>query len=137
MPIFHHPSRRAARGAAVLAAAALLGACDGSGPPDPAPGELVVRVETPNVDRALLIQVSGPEPITAVAAAPGRTVLGGAGSTTVKAAVFGTGLNGDVLLVSVPDVHKAGGYTATLLEASGTDNKLRASLSGYRVTISR
>jgi hypothetical protein len=138
MPISKNPSRRGARRAAVLAAAALLGACDGaSGPREPTPGQLVVRTETPNIDRAFLIQVSGPAPITAVAAAPGRTVVGSGGSTTVKAAVFGSGLNGDVMLVSVPDVNRAREYTVTLLEASGTDNQLRASLAGYRVTISR
>jgi hypothetical protein len=123
-----------------LAAAALLGACDGgSGPSDPVPGQLVVRVRTPNPDRALVVQVSGPGPITAVEpAAAGGAVYGAAGGSSVRVAAFGT-FSGEsaVLRITVPDVTRAGSYSAQVTEAADVGNQLRATLGGYSATVTR
>ncbi len=127
--------RRAALG---LAACALLAACDsGSGPSEPLPGQLVVRVETPNTDRALMVQVSGPGPITAVQpAAPGGRAFGAVGGALVRAAGFGTFQGrSDVIRITVPDVNRAGSYSAEVVEAAGDNNQLRASLAGYSATV--
>ncbi|HYJ78891.1 MAG TPA: hypothetical protein VEW03_04795, partial [Longimicrobiaceae bacterium] len=62
--------------AALLAVAALAAGCDGGGPSGPVPGELVLRLETPNADdRAVLVSVTGPAAPGAVAVArPGDVV---------------------------------------------------------------
>jgi len=128
------------RAVPALAACALLAACDsGSGPSEPVPGQLTVRVDAPNSDRALVVQVSGPGPITAVqAASSAARVFGSAGGSSVRAAVFGAFLGeSDVLLITVPDVNRAGSYTAQVVEAADANNQLRASLAGYRATVSR
>lgn len=125
-----------------LAAVAVLAACEsGSGPDNPVPGQLVVRVATPNSDRGLVVQVSGPGPITAVeAAAPGALVFSsGAGAGAgVRAAAFGTFTGeSDVLRITVPDVGRARSYTASVVEASDALNQVRTSVAGYRATVSR
>jgi hypothetical protein len=128
------------RAAFALAACALLAACDGgSGPSEPVPGQLVVRVETPNTDRALVVQVSGPGPITAVQpAATGGRAFGPVGGGSVRAAVFGTFQGrSDVIRITVPDVNRAGSYSAQVVEAADASNQLRASLAGYSATVAR
>jgi hypothetical protein len=128
------------RAAFALAACALVAACDGgSGPSEPVPGQLVVRVETPNIDRALVVQVSGPGPITGIqAASPGGRTFGATGGSTVRAAVFGT-FQGEsaVIRITVPDVNRARSYTAEVIEAADASNQLRAVLSGYNATVSK
>jgi|GEM_PF-972067 len=128
------------RAAFALAACALVAACDGgSGPSEPVPGQLVVRVATPNTDRALVVQVSGPGPITGIqAAAPAGRAFGSTGGASVRAAVFGTFQGeSDVIRITVPDVNRAGSYTAEVVEAADAGNQLRAVLSGYSATVSR
>lgn len=123
-----------------LAAAVLLGACDsGSGPSDPVPGQLVVRVKTPNPDRALVVQVSGPGPITAVEpAVAGGVVYGTPGGSSVRVAAFGNfSGESDVVRITVPDVGRAGSYSAQVTEAADAGNQLRAALGGYSATVSR
>ena len=134
------PTSLLRRALPALAAAALLGACDsGSGSSDPVPGQLVVRVKTPNSDRALVVQVSGPGPITAVApAAPGGVAYGEPGGSSVRVAAFGTfSGESDVVRITVPDVTRAGSYTAQVTEAADAGNQLRAALGGYTATVSR
>jgi hypothetical protein len=132
--------RRRAPGWAPLAAAALLAACSDGGTPRPVPGELVLRLETPFADdRAMVVSVTGPEAIGPVAAArAGASVYSTApGGTSVRVAVFGAIADGDLLRLSVPDVNRARGYAATVVEAAGPSNQSRADVSGYRVTFAR
>jgi hypothetical protein len=123
-----------------LAACGLLAACgDGSGPSEPVPGQLTVRVDVPNSDRAMVVQVSGPGPITALQAASSNgRAFGSAGGASVRAAVFGAFLGeSDVLLITVPDVNRAESYTAQVVEAADANNQLRASLAGYSARVTR
>jgi len=127
------------RCAALLAAAALLSACDAGEPATPLPGELTVTLATPNpADGAVLVAVTGPDAVSAVqAAAAGNVVRARTQGTTTTVAVFGTVAAGDLLRLSVPDVRQAQHYTATVTEAADLGNHLRPSLAGYALEVSR
>jgi hypothetical protein len=134
-----HPSSQIRRGLAVAAlAVAFVAGCD-DGPSGPVPGELVVRLETPNAtDRAVMLSITGPAaPSAVVAARAGDVVYSEAAGTTVKAAVFGRLASGDLLRLSVADVKQSRSYAVTVVEAADSTNALRASLSGYRATVVR
>lgn len=123
-----------------LAGAVLLASCDrGGGGTEPQPGSLNVVLATPHTDdRALLLTLSGPA-IADVRAGTGGYVVhsrpGADGSVSV--AVFGTLAAGPLVTFTVPDVAGAGQYTATLGDVAGADNALRASVSGYSLTVGR
>lgn len=123
---------------ALLAVTGLLAGCD-KGPSGPVPGELVIRLETPNAtDRAVMISITGPVAPGAVSAArAGDVVYSETVGTTVKAAVFGRLASGDLLRLSVADVKQSRSYAATVVEAADSTNALRAVLSGYRATVVR
>ena len=127
------------RCAALLAAAALLSACDPGEPATPLPGELTVTLAMPSpADGALLLTVTGPDAVSSVqAVAAGNVVRVRTQGTTTTVAVFGTVAAGDLLRLSVPDVRQAKRYTATVTEAADLGNGLRASLAGYSLEVGR
>ncbi len=118
-----------------------LAACSNgpSGPPAPEPGNLTLTLALPaGDDRAMMVNISGPEAIgTITAASPGYTVFGRANGTTAKVAVFGKLATGAVVQFAVPDVNKSASYTAVVAEVAGPANELRALLSGYLVTVAK
>jgi hypothetical protein len=122
-----------------LAGAACSGGDDGgTTPPQPEPGVLTVSLTTPGTgDRALMVQVTGPE-LGAVEAASGSYVVHSraTGPGAVRAAVFGALGTGPLLRIQVPDVNRAAAYSATVVEVADETNALR-STNGYTAAVVR
>jgi len=140
-------------------AAALASSCGGSGgdrtptqpsapqapqqptqPTTPAaavPGTLSARLVTPNTDDgAILIEISGPAPLADLATpVQGAVVHSRTNGNTTRIAVFGSLAAGALVRFSVPDVNAASQYTAQVTEVSDRANALRASVTGYQVSI--
>jgi hypothetical protein len=111
---------------------------DASGPGEPAEaGTLSLRLSTPHADDgAVLFEVSGP-PIDTLLAASGslRVFMRRADGSTVIGAVVGVVAEGPVVTLRVPDVGAAARYTARIREVADRDAALRASLTGYALTV--
>jgi hypothetical protein len=151
------PRVQRARLALLCGATMLASSCGGSGgdhaptqpvpqPPEqptqpsaPAavPGTLTARLVTPNTDDgAILVEIAGPTPVADVATpVPGAVVHSRGSGNTARVAVFGSLAAGALVRFSVPDVNAASQYTATVTEASDRANALRASVTGYQITI--
>jgi len=100
-------------------------------------GTLTLRLTTPHADDgAMTFQVSG-APIDSAVAINGslRLFTRREGSSTVVGAVVGALGNGAVIRLDVPDVGAAARYTATVLEVADRQDALRASLTGYVLTV--
>src|SRR5690349_20758587 len=126
--------------AGALLALSLAACSEASGPPVPKPGDLTLKLSltTSTDDRAMVVSISGPEAIGAIASAsPGYTVFGRANGTTAKVAVFGTLTSGALVKFAVPDVNRVSEYTGSVAEVSGPANELRNHLSGYSVTVAK
>ena len=122
------------------AAALFAGCADGPhAPRKPEPGVLTVRLASPNADdRAILVAISGPGAMTSVVSASDALVLHSrVAGGVVRAAAFGPLAEGALLRFAVEDVARSAEYTATVIEASGGDDALRADLSAYRLTVTR
>jgi len=124
---------------ASLALAALLVSCGSHSPTGPQPGTLQVKLQDPNSgDGAILLTLSGPTPVTGVAAGAGDTLWTTDFSSTVShVLITGNIANGTVLTFHVPDVGQVQQYLATVNQvASGSDYSLR-SVASYVVFVSR
>lgn len=135
--------------ASVVALAACGGGEGGQAPTEPTPppvqptapaavpGTLTVRLTTPNTDDgAILLEITGPAPAAELTAtAQGAVVHTRANGNTSRVAVFGSLGAGAVLRFSVPDVNAAPLFSAQLIEASDRGSALRASVTGYQLTI--
>ena len=123
----------------VMAAALAVGAACADDPTGGAPraGTLIVRLATPHADDgAMLFEVSGPSIESATAAnASLRLFTRREGSSTVAGVVVGALASGAVVTLQVPDVGAAAGYTARVLEVADRQDALRASLTGYALTV--
>jgi hypothetical protein len=98
-----------------------------------------VRLTTAHADDgAVLFELSGP-PIDSVVAvnASLRLFTRRANDSTIVGAVVGVVANGAVVILQVPDVGAAARYTARIVEVADRDNVLRASLTGYALTVAR
>jgi hypothetical protein len=107
--------------------------------PKATPGDLLVNLTTPNTDdRAVLITITGPGSISAVAgsnvdyAVFSQTATG---KTTV--AVFGPIVNGPLVKFTVSDTGAAASYGVTVNDAVDPANSPRSSLASYSVTVSK
>lgn len=128
-----------------VALAAIPLACSGGGdggitqPPAAVPGILSISLATPNSDdRAILLTISGPgTPASIVAGPAGYRIESRVTGTTARAAVFGNLDNGVLARFSVPDVALAATYAASVVEAAGPSNALRADLSKYVLSVTR
>jgi hypothetical protein len=121
---------------ALLLAVACADDSTGTGGP-PQAGTLIVRLTTTHSDDgAVLLELSGP-PIDSVVALNASLQLftRRANDSTIVAAVVGVVGNGAVVTLRVPDVGAAGQYTARVLEVADRQNILRASLTGYALTV--
>jgi hypothetical protein len=125
--------------AALLAAVALVAACDPGTSSKATPGDLTVTLDTPTAnDRAMVVTLSGPAAPTAVqGAAAGYVVHSRAQGTTTRVAIFGVIGDGALLRVTVPDVRQAKQYTAMVTEAADANNNTHASLAGYALSVDR
>jgi hypothetical protein len=80
--------------------------------------------------------VSGP-PIDSATAADSslRVFIRRTGRSTIIGAVVGDLAGGPVVTLRVPDIRLAAGYTARVLEVADRGNVLRASLTGYALSV--
>ncbi|MEX2281853.1 MAG: hypothetical protein WEE89_05175 [Gemmatimonadota bacterium] len=130
-------TRRASK---VFLAVAFLCACgDSSGPSEPQPGILTVQLTTnATTDRAALIQLSGPGPISSVQSDnAGVMVFSTETGTAVKTIVTGTLTSGALLQFNVEDVNKVKAYNATIVELANNTNALQTNLSGRSLRITK
>lgn len=125
----------------MLAAAIVVsvGLSCGEGPTAPVPGTLVVSLTTPNSDDgAILLTMAGAGIGAPTAVSSSHVLFFRVTSTTsLTAVVVGNIAAGPLLSFAVPDVGAASSYTATITEVAARDNALRASLSGYTLSVSR
>ena len=117
---------------------ALVGlACkENVGPPAPLPGNLYVRLVTPNAnDGAVRVTLAGPG-IGAIAPSGDRLLYSFANAENARGvAVFGDLTTGDIFAFAVPDVHHPELYTLTLVQVATNANALRLPLTGYTLSI--
>ena len=106
------------------------------GPKKPVPGNLYVRLQTPNAtDAAIRLTLTGPQ-IGALAAAGDRLLFSlPVDATSRKVAVFGDLGTGDIFSFAVPDVNRADLYAVTLVQVATTTNALRVPLTGYTFVV--
>lgn len=106
--------------------------------PAAVPGTLTARLVSPFTDDgAILLEIVGPAPAADVtAAAQGAVVHARANGNTTRVAVFGSLGSGALVRFSVPDVNVAAQFSAQVAEASDRSSALRASVTGYQITIS-
>jgi hypothetical protein len=126
-----------------LALSLSLASCgDGGGggtePTPPTPGALTVSLTTPNTgDRAIIVQITGPEIAGVEAGTAGYVVHSRATAPgTVRAAVFGALGSGPLLRFQVPDVNGVAAYSASVVEVADASNALRE-IAGYTAAVAR
>ena len=121
---------------ALLLAVACADDSTGTGGP-PHAGTLIVRLTTTHSDDgAVLLELSGPPIDSAVALnASLQLFTRRANDSTIVAAVVGVVANGAVVTLRVPDVGAAAAYSARVVEVADRQNVLRASLTGYALTV--
>ena len=124
---------------ALVALLLVAPACSDSTAP-PEPGEIVVRLVSPNTgDAAASLVLTAPSGVTLTDFEPASNelaVFSRTSGTTTRIAVFGP-LNGAIVRFMVPNVRDATRYTVQLVEVSDEGNALRESLAGYSVTVAR
>ena len=101
------------------------------------PGTLPVQLHTLHADDgAVLFEIIGPS-IESVTAGSGSLELFTRHKTgdTIVGAIIGTPGNGTVAILHVPYGAGAGAYTARVLEVADREDRLRASLAGYSLTL--
>ena len=122
-----------------MVAALLAGAACSDDPTGSAPGAgtLMVRLTTPHADDgAMLFEVSGPAIDSALSTNPSlRLFTQRVDGSRVVGVVMGAVAPGAVVALRVPDVGAAGQYTARVLEVADRQDALRASLTGYALTV--
>ena len=150
------PARLAHRARVVLlsGAAALGSSCGGGGDaggasteptptstlptaPTAVPGTLTVRLVSPNTDDgAILLEITGPAPMAELTPlSQGASLHARSNGNTTRVALFGALDSGALVRFSVADVNAAPQYSAQVTEASDRTSALRASVSGYQLTI--
>lgn len=124
--------------AAAVALAVGMACGDDGGPMEPVPGTLIVSLATPNSDDgAILFTISGGGISAPTAVASSDLFFFRATGTSSLAVVVAGNIASQVLRFNVPDVGQASTYTASIIEVADRNNALRASLSGYVLSISR
>jgi len=100
-------------------------------------GTLRLTLTTPHADDgAMTFEVSGPPIDNAMAGnATLRLFTRRVNRSTVVGAVMGGLANGAVVTLQVPDVAAAAKYTVRVLEVADRQDALRASLTGYALTV--
>jgi len=115
-------------------------ACSDSTAP-PEPGEIVVRLVSPNTgDAAAVVTLTAPSGTTLGefrAGADDHAMFHRTTGTTTRIAVFGPLTTGAVARFIVPDVRDIGQYVVQLVEVADENNVLRESLTGYSVSVVR
>ena len=125
--------------AAVVIGAACAADSTGTGGGGPAGrGTLIVRLTTPHTDDgAILFELSGPIDSVVAVNASLQSFTRRANDSTIVGAVIGVVVNGAVVTLQVPDINASARYAARIVEVADRENVLRASLTGYALTVSR
>lgn len=122
-----------------LAALVAMLACSKS-PTGPQPGTLSLLLQSPNsgLDGAILLTLTGPNPVANVAAGAGDTLWSTDFSgNTSKVLLTGNIKSGVILTFGVPDVNASDQYTVSVNQvASSSDYSLR-SLVNYVPLVSK
>lgn len=110
-----------------LAAGALILGCggdDSTGPPQqlPQPGQLRVTLSGGSSVGAVVLTVTG-SGITSPVASGGVSLYHDLSGETLRAAVVGSSLSGEVMRFTVPDVRQVASYRVSLQQAAGNDNQ--------------
>jgi len=110
-----------------LTVGALILGCGGdesTGPPLqlPEPGQLLVTLSGGSSVGAVVLTVTG-SGITSPVASGGFSLYHDLSGGTLRAAVVGTSLSGEVLRFTVPDVRQVASYQVSLQQAVGDDNQ--------------
>ncbi len=110
-----------------LAAGLLILGCggdDSTGPPQqlPEPGQLRVTLSGSSSVGAVVLTVTG-SGITSPVASGGVSLYHDLSGGTLRAAVVGASLSGEVLRFTVPDVRQVASYQVSLQQAAGNDSQ--------------
>jgi hypothetical protein len=129
--------------AAVLLAG-LIGvglSCGGDGPTMSGPGELKIRLTSPNsgLDSAIVFTITGPAALTSAVAAPGlRLFQQPLGGTSTRFALIGQLNNGaTILTIGVQDLGALSQYTGSITGVAVPSYALRVLPGGYALAVLR
>jgi hypothetical protein len=125
---------------AAIAAVTLVGLADcKSNTSPPTPGTVTVSFHSPNTDDgAALFTLTGPGIQDAQAASSTYKVYWRVVSATeVRFLVVGDLTNGVVATMTIDDLNKVKEYAGTFIEVASRTDAVRASVSGYSLSISR
>ena len=100
----------------------ILGCGDGSTAPQLEPGQLQVSLSGGSSVGAVVLTVTG-SGIASPVASGGASLYHDLSGDTLRAAVVGASLSGEVLRFSVPDVRQVASYQVSLQQAAGGDNQ--------------
>lgn len=126
---------------AALAALAATGlSCGGDGTGS-RPGNLLVRLTTPNsgADSAIVLTITGPAPLTGATAGAGLRVFHQAlsGTSTRFALTGRLDANATILTIGVNDVSAVSQYGGTIQGIAQANYQLRTLPGGYSLAITR
>jgi hypothetical protein len=127
---------------ALLAGAMAVGlSCGGDGPTVSGPGELKVRLTSPNsgLDSAIVVTISGPAPLTSAVPGAGlRLFQQPLGGTTTRFALIGQLTTGaTILTIGVPDLGELSQYSGAITGVAMPNYSLRVLPGGYALALTR
>jgi len=129
-------------GAALLAGVVTVGlSCGGNGPTMTGPGEVKVRLTSPNsgLDSAMVFTVTGPTALTtAVPGAGLRLFQQPLGGTSTRFALIGQLNTGAVILtIGVQDISELSQYTGAITGVALPNYNIRPLPGGYALAFTR
>jgi hypothetical protein len=102
----------------------------------PGAGMLVLYLTTPHADDGVVMfELTGPAIDGATAANGSLRLFTRRAGDVLVGVVLGAVSDGPVVTLQVPDVGTAGDYRARVLEVADRQDALRASLTGYAITV--
>ena len=127
--------------AALLAGVLVVGLSCGDGPTMTGPGDLKVRLTSPNpgLDSAIVFTISGPAALTSAVAAPGlRLFQQPLGGTSTRFALIGQLTTGTTILtIGVQDLGAFSQYSGTITGVAMPNYSLRVLPGGYALALLR
>jgi hypothetical protein len=128
-------------GVALLAIGTVAGVSCGNDPTRSGPGEVQVRLTSPNsgADSAIVLTISGPAALTSATAGTGlRLFQQPLGGTTTRFALTGLLANGAVILtIGVPDIGALSQYSGAINGVARPNYQLRVLPGGYALALTR
>lgn len=134
-------TRRIGVAALALLALPLLTTCgsksSGTGPTQPDPGPVEVRLTTPNSDDGIMRIVVTGGAVSGVASASYEVASATFGADSTVILVRGDLTSGDVAEITVPDRHALTSYAARVDQAASRKTYQLQDVSGYAVTLAK